>query len=57
MALRSGTTNTLFYGDNLDILREYIPDESVDLIYLDSTQRHPLLQRTVQGRFEQAFRA
>lgn len=29
------TRNTLFYGDNLDILREYIPDESVDLIYLD----------------------
>jgi len=27
--------NTLFYGDNLPILREYIPDESVDLIYLD----------------------
>jgi DNA modification methylase len=27
--------NTLYYGDNLDILREYIPDESVDLIYLD----------------------
>lgn len=27
--------NTLFYGDNLDILREYIDDESVDLIYLD----------------------
>jgi site-specific DNA-methyltransferase (adenine-specific) len=29
------TENTLFYGDNLPILREYIPDESVDLIYLD----------------------
>jgi site-specific DNA-methyltransferase (adenine-specific) len=29
------TKNTLFYGDNLDILREYIPSESVDLIYLD----------------------
>jgi site-specific DNA-methyltransferase (adenine-specific) len=27
--------NTLFYGDNLEILREYIPDESVDLVYLD----------------------
>lgn len=27
--------NTLFYGDNLPILREYIPDESVDLVYLD----------------------
>lgn len=27
--------NTLYYGDNLDILRRYIKDESVDLIYLD----------------------
>ena len=27
--------NTLFYGDNLPILREYIPDESIDLVYLD----------------------
>jgi site-specific DNA-methyltransferase (adenine-specific) len=27
--------NTLFYGNNLDILREHIKDESVDLIYLD----------------------
>ncbi|MEX2246308.1 MAG: DNA methyltransferase [Dehalococcoidia bacterium] len=28
-------TNTLYYGDNLPILRDYIPDESIDLIYLD----------------------
>ena len=27
--------NMLYFGDNLTILREYIPDESVDLIYLD----------------------
>jgi site-specific DNA-methyltransferase (adenine-specific) len=27
--------NQLFYGDNLAVLREYIPDQSVDLIYLD----------------------
>jgi site-specific DNA-methyltransferase (adenine-specific) len=27
--------NQLYYGDNLDILPEYIPDESVDLVYLD----------------------
>ena len=26
---------TLFFGDNLEILREKIPDESFDLIYLD----------------------
>ena len=29
------TENTLFYGDNLYILRDRIPNESVDLIYLD----------------------
>jgi DNA modification methylase len=27
--------NQLFYGDNLDISRRYIKDESVDLVYLD----------------------
>ena len=27
--------NTLYYGDNLFILREHIPSDSVDLIYLD----------------------
>ncbi len=27
--------NRLYYGDNLAILREHIPNESVDLIYLD----------------------
>jgi len=27
--------NKLYYGDNLEILRKYIPDRSVDLIYLD----------------------
>jgi site-specific DNA-methyltransferase (adenine-specific) len=28
-------TNILYYGDNLEVLREHIADESVDLIYLD----------------------
>jgi len=28
-------TNVLYYGDNLDILRNHFPDESIDLIYLD----------------------
>ncbi len=27
--------NTLYYGDNLDILRRYVQDETVDLVYLD----------------------
>ena len=29
------TENALYYGDNLDILRRYIKDETIDLIYLD----------------------
>ena len=28
-------TNRLYYGDNLDVLREHIASESVDLVYLD----------------------
>ena len=27
--------NTLYYGDNLQVLREHVGDESVDLVYLD----------------------
>ena len=27
--------NVLFYGDNLEILRRYVKDESIDLVYLD----------------------
>ena len=27
--------NALYYGDNLEILRDQIPDEWVDLVYLD----------------------
>lgn len=32
---RSISANRLFYGDNLDILRDHVPTESIDLIYLD----------------------
>ena len=35
MLPRPITENTLFYGDNLSILREHIPGESVGLIYFD----------------------
>ena len=45
--------NYLYYGDNLDILREYIPDESVDLIYLDppfnSSRSYNVLFREANG--------
>ena len=27
--------NVLYYGDNLEIFRRYIEDESVDLVHLD----------------------
>ena len=27
--------NTLYFGDNLDVLKKYIPDELADLIYID----------------------
>jgi site-specific DNA-methyltransferase (adenine-specific) len=45
--------NTLYYGDNLKILRDYIRDESVDLIYLDppfnSNRNYNVLFRNESG--------
>jgi hypothetical protein len=32
-------TNVRYYGDNLDILRRYLPDASVDQIDLDPLGR------------------
>ena len=32
---REHVMSTLYFGDCLDVMREHIPDESVDLIYLD----------------------
>ncbi len=34
MAPKPLNENVLFYGDNLPILRDHIPDKSIDLIYL-----------------------
>src|SRR4051812_35548651 len=31
----SSSQNRLYFGDNLEVLREQIKDESVDLVYLD----------------------
>ena len=46
--------NTLYYGDNLQILREHIKDESVDLIYLDppfnSNANYNVLFRSPTGQ-------
>jgi len=45
--------NTLYYGDNLDILKRYISDESVDLVYLDppfnSNQNYNVLFKEKNG--------
>ncbi len=52
--------NKLYYGDNLDILRtrEYFPDESVDLIYLDppfnSNRNYNVLFRSESGAASEA---
>src|SRR5712675_320167 len=50
--------NTLFYGDNLAILREHIGDESVDLIYLDppfnSNASYNVLFKAPSGEGSQA---
>jgi adenine specific DNA methylase Mod len=52
------TENTLFYGDNLPILREYIPTESVDLVYLDppfnSNRSYSVLFRESGGASSEA---
>ena len=46
-------SNSLYYGDNLDILRRYVKDESVDLIYLDppfnSNQTYNILFQEKDG--------
>ena len=35
MTTQNPWQNKLHFGDNLHILREHLPDESVDLVYLD----------------------
>ena len=34
-SMAENSHNQLYYGDNLDVLRLHVPDESVDLVYLD----------------------
>lgn len=52
------TQNTLFYGDNLPILRDYLPDESIDLIYLDppfnSNRSYNVLFKDERGQESEA---
>ncbi|MBI4282298.1 MAG: site-specific DNA-methyltransferase [Chloroflexi bacterium] len=51
-------TGVLYYSDNLDILRDHIPGESVDLIYLDppfnSNRSYNVLFRESSGSASEA---
>jgi hypothetical protein len=51
--MKSHSLNALYYGDNLDVLRESIADESVDLVYLDppfnSKRNYNLLFKSPEG--------
>jgi DNA modification methylase len=50
--------NTLYFGDNLQVLREHVRDESVDLVYLDppfnSARGYNLLFRSPKGHESEA---
>jgi adenine specific DNA methylase Mod len=52
------TTNKLYFGDNLVVLRHDIPDESVDLVYLDppfnSNATYNVLFKSPTGQQSQA---
>jgi site-specific DNA-methyltransferase (adenine-specific) len=58
MPPRPIASNTLFYGDNLDILREYVPDEVIDLVYLDppfnSSRNYNVLFKDESGKDSEA---
>jgi site-specific DNA-methyltransferase (adenine-specific) len=47
-------TNTLYYGDNLDVMRRYIGDGTIDLIYADppfkSNQNYNVLFQEKDGK-------
>ena len=42
--------NTLYYGDSLNILRQYVPDEFVDLVYLDPSFNSNATQNVLSGK-------
>ena len=51
-------SNALFYGDNLDILRDHIANDSIDLIYLDppfnSNRSYNVLFKNESGKEAEA---
>ena len=52
------TTSMLYYGDNLEMLQRHIPDDSIDLIYLDppfnSNRSYNVLFRESTGAASEA---
>ncbi len=56
MYQRAFTKNILFSGDNLDILRQYVAAESIDLIYLDppfnSNRNYNVLYKEESGMWQ-----
>ncbi len=54
----TATDNTLYYGDNLEIMREHIPTASVDLVYLDppfnSNRNYNVLFKDESGQDSEA---
>ena len=57
---KTPATDTLYYGDNLAILRDYIAEESVDLVYLDppfnSNATYNVLFRAPTGALSVVYR-
>ena len=60
-AVKLSRVNQLFFGDNLQVLRDHIATESVDLIYLDppfnSKRDYNLLFKSPKGHESEAQRA
>jgi hypothetical protein len=57
------TQNLLYYGDNLDVLRRHVQDETVDLVYLDppfnskaTFKKAPKAKREDAHKIERVFR-
>jgi 16S rRNA G966 N2-methylase RsmD len=55
----SGMPGNLYHGDNLDVMRQHVATESVDLVYLDppfnSDCTYKLISRDSPARAALAF--
>lgn len=52
--MSSHSCNTLYYGDNLSVLREHIATASVDLVYLDPPHSIPIATITCSSKMSMA---